>query len=78
MTKLLTPQQVADQLGVKLATIYCWTHLRKIPHVKLGRLLRFRESEIEQWISSLSKRKSKFPRTAKIGRNDELSIKEGK
>lgn len=50
MTKLLTPQQLADWLGVKLSTIYQWTHIGYIPHVKLGKFVRFRESEIVKWI----------------------------
>ena len=47
---LLTPQQVAEMLGVKLSTIYSWTHMGFIPTVKLGRLIRFRRSSIQAWL----------------------------
>lgn len=47
MDKLLTPQEIADNLGVKLSTIYSWTHTGFIPHIKLGSLLRFREKDVQ-------------------------------
>ncbi|MFH1373259.1 MAG: helix-turn-helix domain-containing protein [bacterium] len=52
---LLTPQQLADVLGVKLSTIYYWSHTRYIPTVKMGRLLRFRRSSIERWLEKREK-----------------------
>ena len=50
MNKLLTPAEVADLLGVRESTIYQWTHQGFIPHVKLGRFVRFRLTVIEKWI----------------------------
>jgi len=50
MEKLLTPQQVAETLDVKVSTIYQWTHQEFIPHIKIGRFVRFRISEIERWL----------------------------
>ncbi len=50
MLKLLTPDEMADLLGVKKSTIYQWTHQGFIPHVKLGNLVRFRVSAINKWI----------------------------
>lgn len=50
MVPLLTPDEVAELLGVKTSTIYQWSHQDYIPHVKLGRLLRFNMSAIEKWI----------------------------
>lgn len=52
MNRLMTPEEVAKMLGVKPSTIYQWKHQGYIPHVKLGRLLRFRESDINQWIET--------------------------
>ena len=49
--KLLNPEQVSEFLQVKLSTIYQWTHQDFIPHVKLGRLVRFDEEEIVKWLS---------------------------
>ena len=54
MNKLLTPQEMSDVLGVKLSTIYQWTHLGFIPHFKLGRFVRFKENDINKWLESKS------------------------
>jgi len=48
--ELLNTAQVAEWLNVKESTIRKWTHYGFIPHVKLGRCVRFQESEIEEWI----------------------------
>ncbi len=47
---LLTPQELADELGVRISTIYHWSHIGYIPAVKLGNLLRFRRSSVEKWL----------------------------
>ena len=53
---LLTPQQLADKLGVKISTVYHWSHIGYIPTVKLGNLIRFRWSSVNRW---LEKKESK-------------------
>ena len=50
MTSLLNPKEVAEMLGVKPSTIYQWTHTGYIPHMKLGKLVRFRLQDIERWL----------------------------
>ena len=54
MDKLLTPHEMADLLGVRPSTIYQWTHQGFIPHVKLGRLVRFNETAVMKWIEERS------------------------
>ena len=51
MEKLLKVEQVADLLQVSKSTIYDWTHTDYIPHYKLSNGVRFRESEIDKWLS---------------------------
>ncbi len=51
MVKMLSPEQVSEVLQVKVSTIYQWTHQRFIPHVKVGRFVRFNEAEILKWLS---------------------------
>jgi excisionase family DNA binding protein len=48
--KLVDISQLSEILSVKKKTIYDWTHKRKIPHVKMGRLVRFDPNDIERWI----------------------------
>lgn len=50
MTKYLKPQELAAMLGVDVSTIYGWTSAKKIPYLKISRLVRFRPEEIEKWI----------------------------
>ena len=49
---LLTLSEVCDLLKVPKSYIYWLTHAKKIPFIKLGGHLRFRESEIEAWLKS--------------------------
>jgi excisionase family DNA binding protein len=54
--ELMTVAQVAEWLNVKESTIRKWTHYGFIPHVKLGRCVRFMESEIEKWLQERSEK----------------------
>ncbi len=48
--ELLNTAQLSEWLQVKESTIRKWVHYGYVPHVKLGRCVRFQESEIEQWL----------------------------
>lgn len=49
---LLSAQQLADYLNVPLATLYAWRHRRQgPPGFRAGRHLRYRKSDIDQWIT---------------------------
>ncbi len=50
--RLLTIQQVAAYVGLSHHTIYRFVSQRKIPHVKLGKVLKFDRTEIDRWIAS--------------------------
>ncbi len=63
MEKLLTPQEIADLLGIQMSTIYSWTHEEFVPFIKLGRLIRFRESDVLEW---LEKRTNPGRKTRKL------------
>ncbi len=51
LEKLWTVEDLAGYLKVSVKTIYDWVHKRSIPFIKVKRLLRFRPSEIEKWLS---------------------------
>ena len=53
--ELLNTAQVAEWLNVKESTIRKWVHYGFIPHVKLGRCVRFQESEIETMVTRESR-----------------------
>jgi len=50
MIKLLTPEELSHILHVKVSTIYQWTHMGIIPFIKIGKLIRFKEEDIKEWI----------------------------
>lgn len=49
-SKLMTVEELADKLSMKKSTLYQWTHEGFIPHIKMGKLLRFRWSDVERWL----------------------------
>jgi len=49
---LLTPQQAADFLGIKLSTIYSLCMKKAVPFIKIGKLNRFRMQDLNRWIES--------------------------
>jgi excisionase family DNA binding protein len=51
----LNVPQLSQLLNVRPMTIYGWVHDGMIPHVKLGRLVRFSESEIREWLNKRRK-----------------------
>lgn len=55
MIKLLSVGEVAACLQVKISTVYQYVNAGKIPCVKVGRRVRFREEDIEAWIKENSK-----------------------
>jgi excisionase family DNA binding protein len=55
---LLTADEVAALLRVTEAWVYAQTRARRIPHVPLGRYVRYRRSAVLQWISELERSSS--------------------
>ena len=51
MPQYLTLTELCEWLRVKPATVYDWTHCGFIPHLKLGRLLRFERAAIMAWLA---------------------------
>ena len=50
MKHYLDITSLAERLGIKRSTLYAWAEEGSIPHLKLGRLLRFDPDEIEGWL----------------------------
>lgn len=48
---LLTPEQAAQYLQVKLSTIYNWSMRNILPTCKIGRLNRYRKTDLDSFIS---------------------------
>ena len=52
---LLSPQQLADYLGVPLATVYRWRCAGTGPRgIKVGKHVRYRQRDVEAWLDTRS------------------------
>ena len=52
MKKFLTPKQLAEILQVSPKTVYDWTYTGFVPHVRIGRCVRFDPEKVMRWIAS--------------------------
>ncbi len=51
LDRLLTVEELADYLGVPVATLYQWRHRGEgPPGFRVGRYIRYRRNDVEQWI----------------------------
>ena len=50
MKRFVGVEEIAEYLDVSINTIYSWVWLKKIPHVKMGKLVKFDLQEIETWL----------------------------
>jgi excisionase family DNA binding protein len=48
--ELLSAERLAAKLSVSLATVRAWTSRCDIPHLKIGRLVRYRLNDVLIWI----------------------------
>ena len=49
--RLLTATEVGEYLGIAKDTVYTLVSQRRIPYVKIGRLLKFNHKAIDEWIA---------------------------
>jgi excisionase family DNA binding protein len=52
---LLTADEVAERLRVTKCWIYAEVRAGRLPHVRLGRYVRFRADAIESWIEEIER-----------------------
>ncbi len=49
-TRLIDIQEAAHMTGISVPTLYKWVNQRKIPHIKMGRLVKFDPVKLDEWI----------------------------
>jgi excisionase family DNA binding protein len=54
-SSLMTPEQCAEFLGIKINTLYVMKSQGRIPYRKVGHLLRFDFDEIVEWTKDKEK-----------------------
>ncbi len=77
MEKLLTVPQVCAFLQVKRGLIYKWVHYGFVPHIKLGRSVRFKQSDLEKWVNEKVKKGRKgykLPPQKLLARESSLNL----
>ena len=50
--RLLTAAELAERLALSTATILDWFEAGRLPGFKLGRVVRFRETEVFAWLGA--------------------------
>ena len=50
MDKIYTVPEVAKYLKMSESKVYYLVQRKKMPHIKIGRNVRFREKDLEAWI----------------------------
>jgi excisionase family DNA binding protein len=58
---LLTAAEVASLLRMTSGWVYAETRANRIPHLRLGRYVRYRRSAIEQWMGEIETGKTLPP-----------------
>jgi excisionase family DNA binding protein len=53
--RLVTIEEASKLLSIKISTLRAATFKRKIPFIKIGRLVRFRLKDLEEFIQNNSK-----------------------
>jgi len=44
--------ELAQQLNIKKRTLYHLVQIMEIPHYRIGKLIRFKQSEIDEWMET--------------------------
>jgi excisionase family DNA binding protein len=50
MPRLLTAEEVAQLIGMRVDYVYALARREEIPHLKFGRTLRFRAESVQEWL----------------------------
>lgn len=50
--RLVTVEEIAEFLQVPASWVYARTASNTIPHVRVGRYVRFRKGEVMQWLQA--------------------------
>lgn len=48
----LSVEEIASHLGISKETVYRWLDKKKIPSHRIGRLWKFKTSEVDEWVIS--------------------------
>jgi len=52
LERWLSVNEIGEHLGVSKETIYRWLERKKIPAKRIGKLWKFKVSEVDRWIEN--------------------------
>ena len=52
MEKLITPNDLCNRYGISINTLYQWTSRKRIPYLKAGGKVLFKEQDLLKWEES--------------------------
>jgi excisionase family DNA binding protein len=58
--EIMNVEEAADFLGISKNTLYEWVVQKKIPHMKVGRLLKFKREHLERWLEKRIQGEERF------------------
>jgi excisionase family DNA binding protein len=61
--RLMTAHEAAELLRVTPAWVYEQTRRSRMPHVRLGRYVRYRRTSLEAWVDENEQRSTQRPAT---------------
>ena len=53
--EFLNIKEISQYLGIKISTLYFYVENGDIPHYRIGRLIRFKKQEVDQWMEGNKK-----------------------
>ena len=56
---MLRTDEAAEFLGISKNTLYEWIIQKKIPHIKVGRLVKFKREDLEAWLERRTQEEEK-------------------
>ena len=56
--QLLDTNDASEFLGIRKNTLYEWVIQKKIPHIKVGKLLKFKKEDLDAWLKKRTQEES--------------------
>jgi excisionase family DNA binding protein len=60
LKNLIDPKGLSEYLKISIETVYAWTSQKRIPYIKVGRLVRFDLDEIAKWLEKNKRSELKY------------------
>ena len=59
----MNPKELAEYLNISINTVYLWSRLNFLPHIKMGGSLKFDHVDIDGWVEERKIKPFDFEKT---------------